>query len=175
MNRTEKDAAIQSMHERFAASGGAILVDMTGMQVNEVTELRRRIKGASGRCRVVKNRLAARAAMGTTSEALAKSFKGPLGIVTYQSDMLALAKVLEEFAKDHPKLEVRAAAVDGALATPAQVKALAALPGMPQLRAQLLGLLQTPATTLVRLLNTPGAQLARALEEHRKKIEASAS
>ena len=81
MNRAEKDAAIQNMHEAFAASGGAFLLDMTGMKVNEVTDLRRKIKAASGSCRVVKNRLAARASVGTRSEALGKSFKGPIRIV----------------------------------------------------------------------------------------------
>ena len=171
MNRAEKNSQIEDLHSRLVAAGSAFLIDMTGMKVNEVTDLRRKIKATSGSCKVVKNRLAARAAKGTGAESLVGRFKGPIGLVTHPTDPVVLAKVLEDFGKDNPKLAVRAAAVDGKLAEPAEVKILATLPGLPELRATLLGTFNAPASTLVRLLNTPGSQLARALDERRKQLE----
>jgi large subunit ribosomal protein L10 len=77
--------------------------------------------------------------------------------------------VLSEFAKENPQVELRAGVVDAAeLLDTAGVKTLASLPGLPELRAQLLALIQTPATTLVRLLSTPGSQLARVIDARRE-------
>ncbi len=85
---------------------------------------------------------------------------------------MALAKVLVDFAKDHPALSVKAGVVSGSqVLDAAGVKALSTMPGLPELRARLLGLLQAPATQLVRLLGTPGTQLARVMKAHQEKLE----
>src|SRR5262245_49099326 len=165
MDRTEKNQLIEQMHGRFQESPHVFLVDMTGLKVTEVTELRRKIKAASGGCRVVKNRLAARATKGTGVEGLAERFRGPIGVVSHASDPIGLARILTDFGKDHPSLKVRAASVSGRVAEAAEVAALATLPGFQELRAMLLGVLQAPAGKLVRLLATPGGQLARALDQ----------
>ena len=170
MNKTEKNEQIDQLHGRFQEAPHVFLVDMTGLKVTEVTELRRKIKGASGGCRVVKNRLAARATQGTAVEPLAKRFRGPIGVVSHASDPVSLARILADFGKDHPNLKVRGAAVSGRLAEAAEVATLATLPGFQELRAMLLGVLQAPAGKLVRLLATPGSQLARALDQRREKI-----
>lgn len=170
MNRTEKNEQIEQLRGVLAASPSVFLVDMTGLKVNEVTDLRRKIKGTSGACRVVKNRLAIRAAAGTPSEVLVERFRGPIGVVTTGSDPVAAAKVLDQFVKDHPMLTLRAAAIEGKLAEAEQIKTLASLPGLNELRAMFLGVLNAPATKLLRLLTTPGTQMVRALDERRGQM-----
>lgn len=172
MNRAEKNAVVAELGEAFRESPHVILAHFQGLRVNQAVDLRRRIRGVGGGYRVVKNRLARRAAAGLGVERLADRFTGPCAVATHPSDPIALAKAVSDFAKDNPQLEVVAAVVDAAhLVDAAGVKQLAAMPGMPQLRAQLLALLQTPATTLVRLLQTPGTQLARVLAARRDQLE----
>jgi large subunit ribosomal protein L10 len=122
---------------------------------------------------VIKNRLAKRAAPGTPMEKLVDHLNGPCALATHDTDPVAVAKVISEFGKQNPELEVLAGVVDGReLLDQAAVKQLAKLPGLPELRAQILAMLQTPATSLVRLLGTPGSQLARSIDARREKLEA---
>jgi large subunit ribosomal protein L10 len=170
MNRTEKQTLINSLHEEFGRSPHAVLVDFRGLTVPAVTEFRRRVRRAGSRYRVVKNTLAKRAAVGTPIEKLSDSFVETTGIAYTSSDPVALAKVLVDFMKDNPSLVVKAGLVAGTQRLDANgVKALSTLPGLPELRARLLGLLQAPATQLVRLFNTPAEQLARVLKAHEEK------
>ena len=172
MNRTEKQELIDELHKEFKASPHAVLVDFRGLSVPAVTEFRRKVKAAGSHYRVVKNSLALRAAAGTPLESLGDKLVGTTGIAYSGDDPVALAKVLVEFAKDHPALSVKAGVVSGSQVLDAEgVKALSTMPGLAQLRARLLGLLQAPATQLVRLLGTPGTQLARVMKAHQEKIE----
>ncbi len=167
MNRTEKTAFVDELRATFARPH-VILASFRGMTANQTNDLRRRIRTAGGTYRVIKNRLARRAAAGTPSEQLGGRFRGPCAVVAHDTDPLVLAKVLTEFAKDHPQLEVVAGVIDAAaVAEPATIRALATMPALPQLRAQLLALLQTPGTMLVRLLQTPATQVARVVEARR--------
>ena len=171
MNRTEKAAAVAQMSETFGETPHVFLTGYRGMTVNQSSELRRRVRGAGGRYAVVKNRLARRASAGNAVEKLAGRLRGPCAVVAHQTDPVGLAKVLIDFAKDNPQLQLLAGVVDGREVVDAEgIKTLATLPGLPELRAQLLALVQTPATTLVRLLNTPGGQIARALDARREKL-----
>jgi large subunit ribosomal protein L10 len=172
MNRTEKQQLIDELHGEFKASAHAVLVDYKGLSVPAVTEFRRKVKAAGSSYRVVKNSLALRAAKDTPLEKLAPKFEGATGVAYTGDDPVALAKVLVDFAKDHPALGIKAGLVSGAQLLDAEgVKALSTMPGLKELRARLLGLLQAPATQLVRLLNTPASQLARVLKAHQDKEE----
>jgi large subunit ribosomal protein L10 len=172
MNRTEKQELIEELHKEFAASPHLVLVDFRGLDVPSVTEFRRKVK-ASGSCyRVVKNSLALRAAKGTALEKLEDRFEGTTGVAYNGTDPVALAKVLTDFAKDHPQLAVKAGVVAGdQVLDAAGVRTLSTMPGLAELRAQLLGLLQAPAGRLVRLLATPATQLARVMKAHQEKEE----
>lgn len=176
MNRTEKQQLIDALHADFGRSPHAILVDFRGLTVPAVTEFRRRMRASGSTYRVVKNSLALRAAKGTPMEQLEKHFENTTGVAYTADDPVALAKVLMDFAKDHPALKVKAGVVSGSqVLDPDGVKALSTMPGLPELRARLLGLLQTPASQLVRLLATPATQLAQVLKAHQdKQGEASA-
>jgi large subunit ribosomal protein L10 len=170
MNRTEKQELIDELHKEFEASPHAVLVDFKGLSVPAVTEFRRKVKASGSRYRVVKNSLALRAAKGTALEKLGDRFQGTTGIVYTGSDPVALAKVLVDFAKDHPALAVKVGVVSGdQVLDAAGVKTLSTMPGLPELRARLLGLLQAPATQLVRLLGTPATQLAQVMKAHQDK------
>ena len=165
MNRTEKTDVVARMNESFALAPHAILATYRGLTVNQATELRRRVRLAGGRVLVIKNRLARRAAAGTPLAPLAQSFSGPCALATHPSDAVALAKTVAEFVKDNPQLELLAGVVDTTELVDAKgLKQLATLPGLPELRAQLLRVIQAPATTLVRLLATPATQLARVVD-----------
>jgi large subunit ribosomal protein L10 len=172
MNRTEKQQLIDELRKELESSSHAVLVDFRGLSVPAATEFRKRMRASGSRYRVVKNSLALRAAKGTALERLEAKFEGTTGIAYSGDDPVALAKVLVEFAKDHPALSVKAGVVSGSQVLDAEgVKALSTMPGLAQLRARLLGLLQAPATQLVRLLVTPGTQLARVMKAHQEKIE----
>jgi large subunit ribosomal protein L10 len=172
MNRTEKQQLIDELHKEFAASPHAVLVDFRGLSVPAVTEFRRKVKASGSRYRVVKNSLALRAAKGTPLEGLGESLVGTTGIAYTGTDPVALAKVLVDFAKDHPALALKVGVVAGSQVLDASgVKNLSTMPGLPELRARLLGLLQAPASQLVRLLNTPATQLAQVMKAHQDKEE----
>jgi large subunit ribosomal protein L10 len=172
MNRTEKAQMIEELHKELESSPHAVLVDFRGLSVPAVTEFRRKMKAAGSHYRVIKNSLALRAAKGTALEKLADKLQGTTGIAYTKDDPVALAKVLVDFAKDHPQLAVKMGVVSGSqLLDASGVKTLSTMPGLPEMRSRLLGLLQAPATQLVRLLGTPATQLARVLQAHQEKAE----
>jgi large subunit ribosomal protein L10 len=170
--RADKVKLVESMAEAFTKTPHVFLATFSGLKVNQVNELRSQVREAGGRYTVIKNRLAKRAAKGTPMELLAEHLTGPCALATHDSDPVLLAKVISEFNKQNPELEVLAGLLDGKeVLDQAGVKQLATLPGLPELRAQILALLQTPATSLVRLLGTPQTQLARSIDARREKLE----
>jgi large subunit ribosomal protein L10 len=138
-----------------------VVVDYRGLSAGEFDDVRRAVRAADGRCRVAKNRLAKRAIAGTSYAPLAAMLQGPTALIMGFKDPIAVAKAAVKLAETLPKLEIRGAVLDGAALPATEVKALADLPPREVILAQLLGLLQAPATRLVRVLNEPGAQLAR--------------
>ncbi len=170
MNRTQKQELIDDLHSEFGKSPHAILVDFRGLTVPAVTEFRRKVRQSGSRYRVVKNSLALRAVKDTPLEGLGPRFQQTTGVAYTAADPVALAKVLMDFAKEYPALVVKAGLVSGSQMLDAEgVKALSAMPSLPELRSRLLGVLSAPASKLVRLLNTPGEQLARVLKAHGEK------
>src|SRR6185295_310164 len=170
MQKAEKKVLIDELHQEFDRSPHAILVDFRGLSVPAVTEFRRKVRQAGSRYRVVKNSLALRALKGTPLEPLAGKFENTTGVAYSKNDPVALAKVLVDFAKDHPQLKVKAGVVSGSQMIDAEgVKALSTMPSLPELRSRLLGLLNAPATRLVRLLNAPASQFVRVMAAKQEK------
>jgi large subunit ribosomal protein L10 len=173
VNRAEKINLVEQLNQEFSTKPHLVLASFRGLTVNQANDLRRTISGIGGSYRVIPNRLAKRAAVGTGAEPLSERFSGPCAIASHADDPVALAKAIAGFAKENPQVEVLAALVDAReVVDEAGVKQLATLPGLPELRAQLLALIQTPATTLVRLLGTPATQLARVLDAKQGQQEA---
>jgi len=172
VNRTEKQQQVEQLQDSFGAAQHAFLVDFQGLTVALDTEFRNRLRAADARYRVVKNRLARRALEQGGFAALDEHFRGPTGVALSSGDPVQLAKVLVDFAKDHPALKIKVGLLEGGQGlAPAQVEALSKLPGLPELRAQILSMILAPATRLARLLAEPGRGIARALDARRGQME----
>ena len=167
LKRQEKETFVEALRGDFAKSQHAILVDFRGITVPAVTEFRRKIRQSGGHYKVIKNTLAVRALEGTPLASLKDKFLETTAIAYCDTDPVALAKVVVDFSKDHPQIVVKSGLVSGSQMLDANgVKALSTMPGLPELRSQLLGILQAPASKLVRLLNTPAQQMVRVLQAH---------
>jgi large subunit ribosomal protein L10 len=171
LNRTDKETVIAELHAKMARARTAIVAEPRGLDVETVTALRKKLREAKVEYRVVKNTLAARAAKGTPVEAVADKFVGPTALVMSYDDVVAPAKLLTEFMKDRDNFAIRGGVVEGTLVDAKGVAALAKLPSLNQLRAQILGLLAQPATKLARIIGTPAQQLARVLGARREQLE----
>ncbi|MFQ5669391.1 MAG: 50S ribosomal protein L10 [Acidobacteriota bacterium] len=171
MNRAQKADEIKAINQRLRDARSAFLVSFSGLTVGQSEDLRQTVREASSSYKVVKNRLALRAIPGTPLEPLSEEFHGPIGVATTAGDPVMLAKALAAFAKKNPALTLGKGVVEGEQILEAvDVEALAKLPGMQELRAQLLCLIQSPATQIARLLVTPATQLARVLKARREKL-----
>jgi large subunit ribosomal protein L10 len=171
VQKSEKEEMIKDLSDKFQRVQTAIVAEFSKLDVETVTKLRRKFREGKVEYKVIKNTLAKRAAKGTSVEVISGDFKGPVALAISYEDVAAPAKILTEFIKDLETIKIRSAVVQGKRIDAEGVKALAKMPGLPELRAQLLGMLTQPAGMLVRTLAAPGSQLARVLQAHADKGE----
>ncbi len=172
MDRTEKREFVASLAAVFAATSMVVVTRNRGLTVAEVTELRRRMRAAGVSFKVAKNRLASLALAGTRFDGIEPMLKGPTALA-WSHDPVAAAKVAVEFAKTNEKLVVVGGALGSRTLDADGIKALAELPSLEMLRAQLAGLVATPATRIAGVLQAPAGQLARVFGAYAKRDEAA--
>ena len=171
MDRAQKEKLVTSLQQALSDTACVVVTHQTGMTVEEVTDLRRQMRAAGANFKVTKNRLARRAFAGTKFEQLAPMFTGPTAIA-FSRDPVAAAKVAVEFANRNEKLRIIGGGLNEQQLDVAGIKSLATLPSLDELRAKLLGMLQTPATRIASVLQAPGGQIARVLGAYAKKAQA---
>jgi large subunit ribosomal protein L10 len=171
LQRREKEALVADLHEKFKEARAAILTDFTGLNVEQITQLRRTLKKSSVEYKVVKNTLLRRASHNTNVELLAEYFVGPIAIALAYEDPLAPAKILLEFSKAQPALEIKAGMMTGTVMTLKDIKALATLPGREVLLAKFLSVLKVFPVRLVQTLNNPLQSLVTILNNVKRTKE----
>lgn len=160
MNRAEKTDAIAKMTETVGRAPHAFLIDFQGINVPDVTELRRQVRASGSEYVVLKNTLALRAFKDAPIGALSEHFTGMTAVAYSNTDIVQLAKVLHQFGKTNPKVKVKAALLEGKPVPAAALESLASMPSRTELVARLVGLLQSPMRRLVVALSTPQRKLA---------------
>lgn len=170
MHKSEKEQAIQELNAKFARAKSAVLAEFAKLDVAAVTQLRKKCREAGVEYRVIKNTLAKRAAKGTALESLSEDFTGPVAVALGYADAIAPAKILTDFAKGVEAIKLRGGMLEGEKLNAEKVKAVAKLPGLQELRGQILGLLTQPASRLVRTIGAPAGQLARVLKARQEGL-----
>lgn len=165
MLRAEKLEIVESLRGVFSGAGVVVVTHFQGLSVAELTELRRGMGDAGAKFRVTKNRLAKIALADTSFSSIGELFTGPTAIA-YSEDPVAAPKAAMDFAKKNEKLVVIGGGLDGNLLTADQVKALASLPSLDELRAKIIGMISTPAQRIASVLQAPAGQVARVISAH---------
>ena len=173
LNIEQKKAVVAEVSAHVAKAQAIVVAEYRGLEVGNMTELRREARKSGVYLRVLKNTLARRAVSGTPFEKLTDQLTGPL-IYGISPDPVATAKLLDQFAKGNDKLVIRAGAMPNAVISAKEVKALASLPSRDELIARLLGAMQAPIAQFARTLNEVPSRFARTLAAVRDKQHAPA-
>ncbi len=172
MNKTDKAKVVSTYREKFSDARIGVLAEYRGMSVAEISELRGKLREASGELRVIKNNLARIASEGTPMEPLKDHFKGPMAIALSYDDIAAPAKILSDAAKKYKHLEIMSGALDGALLDKSEIARIATLPSREELLGMFLRVLQAPVTSFATVLTAPLRDLVGVLNAVKEQKEA---
>jgi len=164
LQRADKQKAVEALNENLGSVSAVFAIDYRGLKVEEATQFRNKIRETGGSYRVVKNTLTKRALEGTGLESLEPHLQGMTGLAFTETDPVALAKAIHDFAKDVPAIEFKGGILDDKAVDEGQFKALASLPSKESLQAQLLSVLQAPIRNLLGVLQAPSRDLILVLK-----------
>lgn len=140
----KKAAIVDEVTEKFSAAASAVIVDYRGLTVEQVTDLRKQLRDANVEMKVIKNSILSRAAEQAGLEGLGEVFTGPTAVAFSNEDVVAPAKIMNDFAKEAKALEIKGGIIEGKVSSLEEITALAKLPNREGLLSMLLSVLQAP-------------------------------
>lgn len=172
MDRAQKQEMVTLLNSIFSDASTVVVAHYSGLSVAQMNDLRRQMGDVDAKVKVIKNRLAKLALEGTPCSGISDLFSGPTAIA-YSEDPVAAAKAAVSFAKENDKLVILGGAMGETVLDKDGVEALAKTPSLDELRAKLVGMINTPATRIAGVVQAPAGQLARVLGAYAAKDEAA--
>src|SRR5207237_3216717 len=173
--RPEKASIVTDLSEKLNRSPFVLVTDYQRMNVNHFADLRNRLAASGAEVHVVKNSFLKRAMTDSGLPDVADQLTGQTAVVTGEKDVAPVAKIFKSFLAEFKIAALKIGVIDKAILSTQELETLAELPAREVLLAQLLGLLLSPATKLVRVLNEPGSAFARLLQAKASKMSAPAA
>ena len=174
MNRTEKEQTISNLQKQIDRYRGAVLTNFRGLKVEQISQIRQRLRDEKVSFHVVKNTLMKRAAKGTDLEKISSYFQGPTAMAISYGNPVSLVKVILDFVKTQPTLEIKVGLIEGAVVAPGELKNLASLPSREVLFAQILGGIEMPAAQIGGSIQSLFQQVLGVLKARADQLESSA-
>jgi len=168
MNREQKESFVQNLKSIIADNSLVLVFHYRGMSMTDMTDLRVQSFNSGCNIKVTKNRLTKLALEGSDKAALSEFFDGPTAIA-YSSDPVQLTKLLTNFAKNNSNLVILGGIMNNEILSVEKIEILSKLPSLEEARAQLIGLLKTPAQRIATILNVPSEELARVFNAYGSK------
>jgi len=168
----EKVETIEDFKTRLDGAKTVLVTEYRGLTVQQLSDLRKQLRGVSASYKIIKNRLAKLAMTDSDLSKLGPHLKGPTGMVISKEDPVAVAKALHTFARTNQALAIKAGFIEGQVLPPADLKALSELPTKDAIRSQIIGAIQGPLAQLVGLLQATQRDLAYVLAERGKNAPA---
>jgi len=168
VDRQEKELFVSDLRSSLDTAGLVIVTRQSGLTVAQSTDLRTKMYQAGGNFKIAKNTLARIAVKGLPCEGVTQYLSGPTAI-SYSVDPVAAAQVVVKFAKTNDKVEILGGALGSKILGAEEVRFLAQLPSLDELRGQIIGLVQAPATKIARLAKEPASLLARVFSAYGQK------
>ena len=163
--KEDKQKDLEALRQDLEKTGNLFVTGYEKLRVDQDFELRKAIRGAGGKYRVVKNNLAEKASEGIPAEKVLKGLRGMTSLAYTEGDPVALAKALTAYAKANPTFTFKAGLVEGRAIDIKEINDLATMPSKEQIFAKLLFLIQAPAQRLVTAMNAVGRNLAVVVDQ----------
>ena len=164
-NKNDKKKDIDALRQDLEKSKNLFVTGYEKLRVDQDFELRKAVRGAGGKYRVIKNNLAEKASEGTAAEAVLKGLRGMTSLAYTTKDPVALAKALTTYAKANPTFTFKAGLVEGRVIDIKAINDLANMPSREQILSKLLFLINAPAQRLVTAMNAVGRNLAVVVDQ----------
>jgi len=173
LNKREKEQVVTDLQKQIEQYKAVVLTNYRGLNVEQMTQLRRRLREEKIAYNVVKNTMMKLASKGTDLEKLNDYFEGPTAIAIAYGDPISMAKILSEFQKNQPILEIKAGLIEGNVASPEEVKSLASTPSKEVLLGQILGGIQMPAAQVTGTIMSVLQQVVRTIQARVDQLSTS--
>lgn len=174
MNRDEKGEVVTGLAEKLSKAKAGLVAGFSGLDVAAVNEIRNKFRSAKVEYKVVKNTLMKRALAGTKIEKLSDAFTGPTAILfLYDEEFASLGKTAQEIKEKYEKFQVKAGYVVDDVLTGDAAATMAKMPTLAESRAQLLGVINAPATQLLSVFNAPAQQVVGVIQAKSEKKDAA--